>query len=124
MNNLVRVTIGFAILLIVMGAGSYIAADPRSSTALIPAIFGVLLLATGYGTTNPKIGRISGILSVVLVLLLALGSLRGMIGFVNALASNEAVTLGMVVQVVIVVLSIAYLVFAFQHIRKRMKAAK
>jgi len=123
-NTLVRVTIGFAIVLILMGVGAYFAADPRSSTALIPAVIGVLLLATGFGTTNPKIGRMSGIASVVLVMLLAFGSIRGVISFANAIVNSEPVSLGMIVQVVVVVLSLLYLGFAFQHIRKRVKASK
>src|SRR5690349_12574963 len=41
------VTIGFAVLMVLLGVGSYIATDSKSWTALIPAIFGVVFLLMG-----------------------------------------------------------------------------
>lgn len=121
MNTLVRLTFGFAIVLIILGVGSYFITpeDNRSFTALLPAIVGVLLLGTGLGATRPSTGRISGIASALLVIILAVGSLRGVILFFQAITSNQEITLAMVVQLIVVVLSVAYLTAVGMHMRQR-----
>jgi len=121
MNTLVRLTFGFALVLIVLGVGSYFITpeESRSFTALLPAIVGVLLLGTGLGTTRPSMGRVSGIASALLVIILAVGSLRGVILFFQAITNNEEITLAMVVQVIVVVLSVAYLAAVGLHMRQR-----
>lgn len=126
MNSLVRVTYGFGILLIILGIGAYLLSSPdsRSATAFIPTVIGILLLVAGWGTTNPQIGRMSGIAAVVLVLFLALGSIRGLVSFINAFVSNSTPTVGQYTQVLIMILSVLYLGFAFMHIRKQIKSKR
>lgn len=148
MNFLTKLTIGYAILLIVLGVGSYVLADTddddaadadtpaeivdeaedaaeddedsTSITALIPAFIGIPLLLAGLATTSPQFGRYGGIASTVLVALLLLGSLRGVALLFGALFGDDDVTYPMVLQTVLVLLSAGYLYLAFTHIRETM----
>ena len=150
MNFLTKLTIGYAILLIVLGVGSYVLADTDdddasdgdtpaeivdeaenaeaddedsdspSITALIPAFIGIPLLLAGLATTSPQFGRYGGIASTVLVALLLLGSLRGVALLFGALFGDDDVTYPMVLQTVLVLLSAGYLYLAFTHIRETM----
>lgn len=121
-NFLTRLTYGFAVLLIVIGIAAYVTAEEPSFTAFIPSAVGVLLLGAAYATTRPDIGRYGGMGAVALVILLALGSMRGVVNFANAVSDGSDLTVGMISQMVIVLLSIAYLVVAGQHMRSRMRA--
>lgn len=51
-----RTTIGFGIALIVVGVGSYVLGGASSFTALIPALFGIVLVGLGWwaGRRNEK----------------------------------------------------------------------
>src|SRR6185436_4499281 len=72
-----KLTIGFALALIVLGLGCYLAAEPehRSMTALIPTFDGVFILIGGLVALNPKL-RMHGMHVAVLF---------GLIGFIAAL---------------------------------------
>lgn len=147
MNFLTKLTIGYAIILIVVGVGSYILADTDedttaedtaaivegeteattdeeesspSITALIPAFLGIPLLIAGVLTTNPAIGRPAGMASVALVAILALGSLRGVFLLIGAATGGDDITYPMVLQTVLVILSGIYLYLAFKHVRETM----
>lgn len=52
-----KLTIGFAVVLMALGLGCYLAADPghRSPTALIPTFDGVFILIGGLLALNPKL---------------------------------------------------------------------
>lgn len=125
MNNLVRLTFGFAIVLIVISLASYFAvsADDRSFTALLPAIVGVLLLGAGFAASNPSTGRYGGMAAAALVVLLMLGSLRGVFLFIGAITGGDEITLAMIVQIVIVLLGAGYLFLVAQHMRERSRTA-
>jgi len=152
MNFLTKLTIGYAIFLIVAGVGSFILADTDdadttdedtsavvegnaaettddaddspSITALIPAFIGIPLLLAGIATTNPNLGRYGGMASVGLVALLALGSLRGVFLLLGAAFGGDEITYPMVLQTVLVLLSGVYLYLAFQHIRETMMKSR
>jgi hypothetical protein len=74
-----NVTIGIAIALIVLGLGGYFGTGTPSLTALIPALFGVILLALGALARNPSRRKLAMHVAVVVGLLGLLGSLRGLI---------------------------------------------
>jgi len=153
MNFLTKLTIGYAIFLIVVGVGSFVLADTDdeddidedtsaivegegvedddeaedddspSITALIPAFIGIPLLLTGIATTNPNIGRYGGMASVGLVAILALGSLRGLFLLLGAAFGGDDITYPMVLQTVLVILSGIYLYLAFKHVRETMMSS-
>jgi len=152
MNFLTKLTIGYAIFLIVVGVGSFVLADTddtdvadedtsavvtanaeettdnaedsASITALIPTFIGIPLLLAGIATTNPNLGRYGGMASVGLVALLALGSLRGVFLLLGAAFGDDEITYPMVLQTVLVLLSGVYLYLAFQHIRETMMKSR
>lgn len=123
MNALVRITYIFGAIFIVLGIVAYLVAEPRSLTALIPAGIGVLMLATGYGTTIPSIGRYMGMATALLVVVLILGSFRGVGNLLGALVGGGDITIGMIAQTVIVVLGVVYLGLVGQHMSARRKHA-
>jgi hypothetical protein len=126
MHFLVKLTYGLAVVLIVIGAAAYLAAaeETRSFTALIPSIVGVLLLGTAMLANTPKTGRIGGIASAVLVLLMVLGSVpRGLVGFINAITSGGELNLAIITQVVVIVLGVIYLGIVAQHMMSNRKRA-
>jgi len=47
-----RITIGLSVLLLLLGAGTYLATGQQSVTALIPAFFGLPLLGLGLAALN------------------------------------------------------------------------
>lgn len=124
MNKLVRVTLGFGVLLIMMGIGIFFLSTPenQSAVAFVPIVIGVLLLAASWGITNPKFGQISSIAAFFLVLFLGLGSMRGFVTLINAFASENTPSIGIIAQVLIMILSVLYLVFVFMYIRKQVKS--
>lgn len=127
MNFLVRLTFGFAVLMIVIGVFAYVTADAenQSITALIPAFFGIPLLGAGYAATRADIGRYGGMAAAGLVVLLALGSVPGVFALIGALGnSEEAVSTGMIVRTLVTVLAVGYLVLVGQHMRERAKQGK
>ena len=64
-----------AIILILIGAGGYVATSMASVTALIPAFFGLAILAV------QKIGAKAGIVTIILAILGMAGAARGLPGF-------------------------------------------
>jgi hypothetical protein len=148
-NFLTKITIGYAILLIVVGVGSYVLADANedadtvevteqgdddaielaeeveeesddpSVTALIPALLGIPLLIAGLSTMNPKIGRYGGMAAGTIVALLMIGSLRGMFLLISGAFSGDEITFPMILQTILVVTSAIYLYVVFRHIRER-----
>ena len=83
-------TIGFAIALIVLGLAGYFGTGAASPTALIPALFGVLLLLLGLLARNPARRKLAMHIAVVVALLGLLGSMRGVLRL-PALVAGEPV---------------------------------
>jgi len=86
--NMPRVILSFAVIFLVLGVGSYLLTGAASVTALIPAVFGLLLGGAGIlCRTNPKLG---GHIAALVGLLGFLGTARSFTK-VPALLSGEPV---------------------------------
>jgi hypothetical protein len=109
----VAMTVG--LLLTLLGLGAYFGTGRQSMTAMIPAFFGVPILALGLVARDPGKRKAAMHVAVVLALLGFLGSARG-IGNAIALASGEEVArpAAAVVQTAMAVLCAFFLVLAIK----------
>lgn len=85
-------TLGIAlgIVLVVLGVGAYVLSDFASVTALIPAVFGVLVVVLGVvGRRQPDRQRLAAYGIGLLAALGVLGSLRGVPGIVALLTGGS-----------------------------------
>ena len=71
-------TIGFGIVLIVLGVGGYFGTDRVSPTALIPAAFGLLLVIFGALARDEKRRKMAMHIAVTVGLLGFLGTVSGL----------------------------------------------
>ena len=74
-----KTTIGFGVVLILLGLGGYVLSGGVSITALIPAFFGLPILILGVVAQRGYLQRISLYGVLVLAVLGLLGSVRGSI---------------------------------------------
>lgn len=74
-----NVTIGFGAALIILGVVGYVASGAASWTALIPALFGVLLAALGVAARRERVRMHAMHGAAVLGVLGLLGSARGLL---------------------------------------------
>ena len=72
-------TIGFGIVLIILGVGGYFGSDMVSVTALIPAAFGALLVVFGAMARDDKKRKMAMHIAVVVGLLGFLGTVNGLV---------------------------------------------
>lgn len=72
-------TIGFGIALIVLGLAGYFGTDRISITALIPAVFGALLILFGALAQDEKKRKMAMHIAVVIGLVGFLGTVSGLI---------------------------------------------
>jgi hypothetical protein len=77
-SNLATTTIGFGIVLIVLGLGGYFGTDMVSVTALIPAAFGLLLVLFGALARDDKRRKMAMHIAVTVGLLGFLGTVSGL----------------------------------------------
>jgi O-antigen/teichoic acid export membrane protein len=75
---LANTTIGFGIVLIVLGLGGYFGSDRVSLTALIPAAFGLLLVIFGALARDEKRRKMAMHIAVTVGLLGFLGTVSGL----------------------------------------------
>jgi hypothetical protein len=75
---LANTTIGFGIVLIVLGFGGYFGSDRVSLTALIPAVFGLLLVIFGALARDEKRRKMAMHIAVTVGLLGFLGTVSGL----------------------------------------------
>jgi fluoride ion exporter CrcB/FEX len=75
---LANTTIGFGIVLIVLGIGGYFGSDRVSVTALIPAAFGLLLVIFGALARDDKRRKMAMHIAVTVGLLGFLGTVSGL----------------------------------------------
>src|SRR5258708_482369 len=71
-------TIGFGIVLIILGLGGYFGSDMVSPTALIPAAFGILLVVFGAMAKDEKKRKMAMHIAVTVGLLGFLGTASGL----------------------------------------------
>jgi hypothetical protein len=77
-SKLANTTIGFGIVLIVLGVGGYFGSDRVSLTALIPAAFGLLLVIFGALARDEKRRKMAMHIAVTVGLLGFLGTVSGL----------------------------------------------
>lgn len=113
----VAITIG--IILILQGILTYFISESRSFTALIPAIFGGLLVVTGFLAKKPEFRKHAMHAAALVALLGVVGALMRAI---PALAGGGAIGLGVASQLAMAVLLIIFLVLAIRSFIAARKA--
>ena len=86
--NMPRIIFSFAVIFVLLGIGAYLITGAQSWTALIPSIFGLLLVVAG--AVSLKSLRHGGHIAALVVLLGFLGTAKSL-GKVPALLSGETV---------------------------------
>jgi fluoride ion exporter CrcB/FEX len=76
---LATTTIGFGVVLVVLGVGGYFGTDRVSPTALIPAAFGLLLIIFGVLARDEKRRKMAMHIAVTVGLLGFLGTVSGLV---------------------------------------------
>lgn len=105
-----RLTIIYGILLILLGAVGYTASGAASITALIPALFGVPVLAAGLLALNEAWRKHAMHAAAALALLGVLGTVRALTKLPALLSGGEVARPGAVVaQLVMLALSAVFL---------------
>lgn len=105
-----NLTIIFGIVLILTGFIAYFGTGQESATSLLPAIAGIPIVIAGMIAVNPKRRKTGLYVAAILVVILALGTLRG----VGILISGDVNTAS-IINTALFVLSIGYLlVFAYR----------
>ena len=84
-----KTTIGFGVVLILLGLGGYVLSSGVSITALIPAFFGLPILILGVVAQRGYLQRFSLYGVLVLAVLGFLGSVRGLIKLFSLLAGED-----------------------------------
>jgi hypothetical protein len=85
---LATTTIGFGVVLILLGLVGYFGSGMASPTALIPAIFGLLLVVFGAMARDDKKRKMAMHIAVVIGLLGFLGSASGLISLPAVLSGG------------------------------------
>ena len=118
-----QLTIVIGLVLIVLGAIGYVATDMVSPTALIPAVFGLVLLALGFYGRSEKSRRIAMHLAMGIALVGILGTMRGLVQLPAALSGGDvARPAAVIAQGVMALLLIVYLglgIRSFANARRR-----
>ena len=81
-------TIGFGIILIVLGAGGYIYSGMTAPTALIPAGFGILLAVFGAMAKDESKRKMAMHIAVTVGLIGFLGTASGLMGVASMLSGG------------------------------------
>jgi fluoride ion exporter CrcB/FEX len=96
-SKLANITIGFGIVLIVLGLGGYFGSDRVSVTALIPAAFGLLLAIFGALARDEKRRKMAMHIAVTIGLLGFLGTVSGLLQLPTLLSGGVVERPGAVV---------------------------
>jgi uncharacterized membrane protein HdeD (DUF308 family) len=105
-------TIALGAALTVLGIGSYVLTNAVSLTALIPAAFGLVLIATGVIAQNDRMRMHAMHAAVVVALLGFLGSFRGLLGIGKVLDGTAVRPAAIVAQTIMALLTLVYIVVA------------
>lgn len=115
-----NVTIGLGALLILLGLGGYFGSGRVSKTALIPAFFGVPILALGLAALRADWHDYALYAALVLAALGFLGAGRGLPGLVRLLAGKEVKRpAAAVAQSVMALLCLAFVVYGIWSFASR-----
>jgi hypothetical protein len=114
------VTIGLGALLILLGLGGYFGSGRVSKTALIPAFFGVPILALGLAALRADWHDYALYAAIALAVLGFLGSGRGLPGLVRLLSGKEVKRpAAAIAQSVMALLCLAYVLFGIASLASR-----
>jgi hypothetical protein len=120
-------TIALGAALTVLGIASYALTNAVSVTALIPAAFGIVLIATGVIAQNERL-RMHAMHAAVLVALLGfVGSFRGLLGIGKVLDGTAVRPAAIVAQTIMALLTLGYVILAvrsFVQARRRRAAER
>lgn len=110
-----KVTIGFGVVLILLGVGGYVGTGMQSATALIPSIIGVILAALGAWALNPPSRKLAMHIAVVIGVLAIFGTFRGLISAFRWMGGTEpARPAAVAVQAITAVLMIIFVIMCVQ----------
>jgi hypothetical protein len=84
-----RSILGLAVALVVLGIVAYAVSGRESWTALIPAIFGLLIGAAGWSARNPARRSVASVVALVLALVGLAGSFRGLVSLPDLIRGAE-----------------------------------
>ena len=84
-----RFTLAVGVILVVLGLGAYFGTGQTSFTALIPSVFGLLLVIFGAMAQNPERRKMAMHIAVAVAMIAFLGSIRGLPAFLQLLGGNE-----------------------------------
>jgi hypothetical protein len=84
-----RLTIVIGVVLIALGVIGYIATDMVSPTALIPAVFGLVLLVLGFYGGNDRTRKTAMHIAMGIALVGVLGTSRGLLQLPAALSGGD-----------------------------------
>jgi len=107
-SNLATTTIGFGVVLILLGLGGYFGTGMVSLTALIPAAFGLLLAVFGAMARDDKKRKMAMHIAVTVGLLGFLGTVPGLIKMVTLLAGGEVAPPAVIAKSIMAVLMLVY----------------
>src|SRR5690242_19281902 len=120
-SKLANTTIGFGIVLIVLGVGGYFGTDRVSPTALIPAAFGMLLVIFGALARDEKRRKMAMHIAVTVGLLAFLGDVITMLS--RGLIEKPAALISQSVMAVLMAVYVGMCVKSFIDARRRRAGA-
>jgi fluoride ion exporter CrcB/FEX len=124
---LANTTIGFGIVLIVLGLGGYFGTDRVSLTALIPAAFGLLLVIFGALARDEKRRKMAMHIAVTIGLLGFLGTVSGLVKLPTLLSGGEvarpAAVIAQSIMAVLMAVYVGMCVKSFIDARRRRAGA-
>jgi O-antigen/teichoic acid export membrane protein len=120
-SNLANTTIGFGIVLIVLGLGGYFGTDRVSLTALIPAAFGLLLVIFGALARDEKRRKMAMHIAVTVGLLGFLGTVFTMIS--RGALEKPAALISQSIMAVLMAVYVGMCVKSFIDARRRRAGA-
>jgi fluoride ion exporter CrcB/FEX len=122
-SNLATTTIGFGVVLILLGLGGYFGTGMVSLTALIPAVFGLLLVVFGAMARDDKKRKMAMHIAVTVGLLGFLGTVSGLVKIGVLLSGGEvarpAAVIAQSIMAVLMLVYVAMCVKSFIDARKK-----
>jgi hypothetical protein len=123
---LATTTIGFGIVLILLGLGGFFGTDRVSMTALIPAAFGLLLVIFGMLARDDKRRKLAMHIAVTVGLLGFLGTVPGLVKLPALLMGGDvqrpAAVIAQSIMAVLMAIYVAMCVKSFIDARRRRAA--
>jgi fluoride ion exporter CrcB/FEX len=124
---LATTTIGFGIVLVVLGVGGYFGTDRVSPTALIPAAFGLLLIVFGALARDEKRRKMAMHIAVTVGLLGFLGTVSGLVALPTVISggtvARPAAVISKSIMAVLMAVYVGMCVKSFIDARRRRAAA-